>query len=93
MGMCEHDPFTGERRIPLDHPVLQEEMTLPETLDVVRALQPTHAILSHIEEMDGLGHDQLALLAERYRAEGLPITFACDTMRVTIGEVCEERHA
>jgi phosphoribosyl 1,2-cyclic phosphate phosphodiesterase len=84
MGMCEHDPFTGARRIPEAHPILREEMTFPETLDVVRALRPRRAVLSHIEEMDGLGHDQLALLADRYRAEGLPIAFAWDTMRLTI---------
>jgi phosphoribosyl 1,2-cyclic phosphate phosphodiesterase len=82
MGMCVHDPLTGERRIPTDHPILQEEMTLPETLEVVRALRPKRAILGHIEEMDGLGHDQLGELTERCRAEGLPIAFAHDTMHI-----------
>jgi phosphoribosyl 1,2-cyclic phosphate phosphodiesterase len=85
MGLCEHDPLTGERRIAEGHRLLEVEMRLPETLEVVRALRPKRAILSHIEEMDGLGHDQLALLAERYRAEGLPITFAHDMMHIEVG--------
>lgn len=85
MGMCVVDPFTGERRIPAGHPILGMEMTFPETLDTVRALRPKRAILSHVEEMDGLGHDQLAELAARYRAEGLPVTFAHDTMRIRAG--------
>jgi phosphoribosyl 1,2-cyclic phosphate phosphodiesterase len=84
MGMCVHDPFTGERRIPADHPIIQEEMTFPETLEVVRALRPRRVVLSHVEEMDGLGHDQLGMLAEQLRAEGLPIGFAHDTMHLDV---------
>jgi phosphoribosyl 1,2-cyclic phosphate phosphodiesterase len=85
MGMCVFDPFTGERRIPAEHPILGMEMTFPETLDVVRALRPKQVVLSHIEEMDGLGHDQLGALAERCRTEGLPVTFAHDMMRRRAG--------
>jgi phosphoribosyl 1,2-cyclic phosphate phosphodiesterase len=84
MGVCEHDPFTGERRIPAEHPVLKLEMLFPETLDVVRALRPREAVLSHIEEVDGLGHDALARLADRLQRDGLPIRFACDTMRIDV---------
>lgn len=84
MGVCEHDPLTGERRIAEDHPILGVEMRFPETLDLVRALRPKRAVLSHIEEMDGLGHDHLETLAGRLRDEGLPITFAHDTMRLTV---------
>lgn len=82
MGICEHDPFTGERRIPGEHPVLNEEMTFPETLEVVRALAPRKAILTHIEEDDELGHDDLTRLAEQCQQDGLPIMFAYDLMRV-----------
>lgn len=84
MGVCEYDPLTGERRIPAAHPILAQEMTFPETLDVVRALRPRRTVLSHIEEMDGLGHDQLGELAERCRAGGLPIAFAHDTMHIDV---------
>jgi phosphoribosyl 1,2-cyclic phosphate phosphodiesterase len=91
MGVCEHDPFTGERRIPAEHPILKEEMTFPQTLDVIRALRPRRVVLSHIEEVDGLGHDDLAHLATRLRADGLRITFAHDTMRVTVERNVGER--
>lgn len=85
MGMCVVDPLTGERRIAEEHPLLKEEASFSATLDVVRALRPTRAVLSHIEEMDGLGHDQLGVLAARCRAEGLPIAFAQDTMHISVG--------
>ena len=85
MGMCVHDPFTGERRIAEDHPLLAEEASFSATLEVVRALRPKRAILSHIEEMDGLGHDQLDALAKQFRAEGLRIAFAHDTMHIDVG--------
>jgi len=83
-GLFEHDPFTGERRISPEHPNLEVEMRFPETLEVVRALRPREAVLAHIEEMDGLGHDDLQRLADRHRAEGLPIRFAHDTMRIDV---------
>lgn len=84
MGMCEHDPFTGERRMPADHPLLTQEMRFPETLDVVRAMRPKRAVLSHIEADDDPGPDALERLADGLRREGLPITFAYDTMRIEV---------
>lgn len=84
MGMCEYDPFTGERRIPECHPVLKMEMTFPQTLSIVRALQPRQTVLSHIEEVDGLGHDDLQRLAGMLHREGLPVRFAHDTMRIDL---------
>jgi phosphoribosyl 1,2-cyclic phosphate phosphodiesterase len=84
MGVCEHDPFTGERRIRADHPVLGAEMRFAETLEVVRALAPRQAVLSHIEEPDELGYDDLARLSESLQAEGLPIRFAFDTMHINV---------
>lgn len=82
MGICEHDPFTGERRIAEAHPVLKMEMTFPQTLDVIRALRPRQSVLSHIEEIDGLGHDDLERLAAMLHRDGLPIRFAHDAMRI-----------
>ena len=84
MGVCEHDPFTGERKIPTDHPVLQQEMTFPETLEVVRKLKPGRAVLTHIEEGDDPGPTALVRLAERCQLQGLPITFAHDTYRFEV---------
>ena len=79
MGICEHDPFTGERRMAAEHPLLRVEATFAETLDVVRVLDARRVFLTHIEEPDGLGYDDLLglerLLAER---DGVDITFAYD---------------
>jgi phosphoribosyl 1,2-cyclic phosphate phosphodiesterase len=84
MGMCEHDPFTGERKIPADHPLLKQEMRFPETLDVLRSMRPKRVVLSHIEEGDDPGPEALERLATRLRRDGLPITFAHDTMRIEV---------
>jgi len=65
LGIHEHHPFTGERRISEEHPVLRFEATYPETLEVVRALDARRVVLSHVEEMDGLSHDELVRLGKR----------------------------
>jgi phosphoribosyl 1,2-cyclic phosphate phosphodiesterase len=80
MGICEHDPFTGERWIAEEHPILSAEATFEETLAIVGALAARHTVLTHVEEMDGLSHDDLLRLAERLRGEGTAVTFAYDTM-------------
>jgi phosphoribosyl 1,2-cyclic phosphate phosphodiesterase len=84
MGICEHDPFTGERRIGPDHPILRFEATLPQTLEIARKLAPERIVLSHIEEIDGLSHTRLEDLAARFRADGLPVTFAWDGLQVEV---------
>lgn len=81
MGVCEHDPFTGERRIHAQHPILRYEATFEQTLAIVDALGAERVILSHVEEVDGLGHDDLVRLA---RKVGRGITFAWDTMTVEV---------
>lgn len=82
MGIAEHHPLTGERLMPADHPVFAEEATFPQTLDVVRMLRPRLAVLSHIEESNQAGYDDLIELAEKLQGEGLSIRFAHDGMRV-----------
>ncbi|HYH12422.1 MAG TPA: hypothetical protein VD789_08730, partial [Thermomicrobiales bacterium] len=66
------------------HPFLQGATHVSQSLALVRVLRPKRAILSHIEEEDDLGPDRFEELAARYQREGVPITFAHDTMRVTI---------
>lgn len=84
MGLTEFNPLTGARSIPADHPVLRVEATFEQTLDMLRQMQPKRAILSHIEEPFGLSHDDLAQLATRLQADGLPVTFAYDTMLIEV---------
>ncbi|MGL6278495.1 MAG: MBL fold metallo-hydrolase, partial [Gaiella sp.] len=84
MGICEHDPFTGERRIHPEHPILRFEATFDETLAMVDALGAERVVLSHVEEIDGLSYDDLLRLEERLRAEGRPVTFAWDGLVVEV---------
>lgn len=79
MGICELDPRTGERRIPAEHPVLAVESTFSQTLEVAARLGARRTILAHIEEMDGLSHDDL----QELRAE-TGVEFAWDTQIVEI---------
>ena len=74
-GIFEHDPRTGERKLAAEHPLLAEEATFAETLEMVRALDAGRVVLSHVEEMDGLSHDDL-----REIGAAAGVEFAYDTM-------------
>jgi len=84
MGISEFHPLTGERRIPKEHPVFGEEATFPQTLDIVGKLNAERVVMTHIEETDGLSHDDLVQLGERLQGEGLNLTFAFDTQIVEV---------
>ena len=84
MGVAEFNPLTGERHIPQEHPMLKIEATFEETLKIIEALNARRVILTHIEEVDGLTHDDLQELQHRLRGDGLRITFAFDTMTVEV---------
>jgi phosphoribosyl 1,2-cyclic phosphate phosphodiesterase len=81
MGICEYDPFSGERRIHADHPVLRYEATFEETRAIVTALDAERVVLTHVEEIDGLTHDDLQRLAPDY---GANVTFAWDGYSVEV---------
>lgn len=83
-GVCEHHPLTGERRIEAGHPVLEAEMRLEETLDVLRAMAPKRAVLMHIDEVDGISYDDGRELSRGYREDGRPVEFSWDGMRVPV---------
>jgi phosphoribosyl 1,2-cyclic phosphate phosphodiesterase len=84
MGICEFDPFSGERRIHPEHPILRFEATFEETLGIVDALDADRVVLSHVEEIDGLGHDDLLRLQPTLQAAGRPVTFAYDGLAVDV---------
>ncbi len=84
MGIHEYDPFSGERRIPADHPVLQTEATFRQTLAMLQQMQPKQTIMTHIEEPDGLSYDDYVRLEAKLQDEGYPIRFAYDTMVVEV---------
>jgi phosphoribosyl 1,2-cyclic phosphate phosphodiesterase len=63
IGVFERHPYTGERLIPEEFcrpPV--KKTRYPQALEMVSALAPRRAVLSHIEEMDRLSHDELVRL-------------------------------
>jgi phosphoribosyl 1,2-cyclic phosphate phosphodiesterase len=84
MGVCEHDPFTGERRIDAAHPILVVEATFEETIGIVDQLAADRVVLSHVEEIDTLSYDDLLRLEGRLRAEGRNVTFAYDGMTIEV---------
>ena len=81
MGICEFDLFTGERRIHPEHPVLRYEATFEETRAMVGTLGAGRVVLTHVEEIDGLSHDDLQRLTPDY---GYDVTFAWDGFSVDV---------
>ncbi len=85
MGVVEFDPFTGVRRIPADHPILAAEATFRQTLEIVESLDVRRVVLTHIEEPDGLDHDDLVRLEAELEARGhADVRFAYDTMVIEV---------
>jgi phosphoribosyl 1,2-cyclic phosphate phosphodiesterase len=85
MGICEHDPFTGERRIAAEHPILRVEATFADTLGVVRELDAGRVYLSHVEEPDRLSYDDLLRLEQvLVEREGLDVRFAYDGLVIDV---------
>jgi phosphoribosyl 1,2-cyclic phosphate phosphodiesterase len=84
MGIKEFDPFTGERCISEEHPVLRWKASFQHMLGIVRKLGASRVVMAHIEEADGLTYDDLLILSGRLQDEGLPITFAHDAMVIDV---------
>jgi len=78
IGIVEVNPLTGERYTPEDHPVLSSEATFEQTLEMVRRMDVDRVFMSHIEEPDQMGYDDLLELETRLQADGPNITFAYD---------------
>ncbi|CAN5776886.1 metallo-hydrolase/oxidoreductase [soil metagenome] len=85
MGLVEHDPLTGERKIQSDHPVLKLEATFAETLEMARQISAGRTVLTHIEEQDGYSYDDLLTIQQALNRGGDKIEFAYDTMIVDVG--------
>lgn len=72
------------RRIHEENPVLQSESTFEQTLEIVEKLDARRTILTHVEEMDGLSHDDLQKIGNRLQDQGRNIEFAYDTLIVDV---------
>lgn len=84
-GLDDLHPFSGERVIPLDHPVLKSEATFSDTLRMLEIMQPKRALFMHIEEIDPLTPPEYEQLAARLNHErGWNVTFAWDTLVVEL---------
>lgn len=84
MGVVEFNPFTNARMISENHPVLKSEATFQQTLEVVKLLDAKRVVLTHIEEPDRLGYDDLQELEIKLQAEGVNIIFAYDTLIIDV---------
>jgi phosphoribosyl 1,2-cyclic phosphate phosphodiesterase len=65
IGVFEHHPYTGERLIPEEFcrpPV--KKTRYPQALEMARVLGARRTLLSHVEEMDKLSHDELVRLGD-----------------------------
>jgi phosphoribosyl 1,2-cyclic phosphate phosphodiesterase len=84
MGLAEFDVFSGERQIPADHPILRREATFRQSLEIARKLGARRVVMTHIEEPDAPGYDDLRRLEQQVQSEGLNLTFAYDTMMIDV---------
>ncbi|MGI9047801.1 MAG: MBL fold metallo-hydrolase [Rubrobacteraceae bacterium] len=84
MGITEFNPLTGERHIAEEHPIFKLEATYEETMEIANTLDAERVILTHVEEVDGLTHDELQELQRRLQTEGRNIEFAHDTLMVDV---------
>ena len=83
IGVFDVNPITGERLVPADHPMLSDEQSIGETIDVVRAMNAGTSVLSHVEEPDGISFELAGELSEHYtRQLGREVIVAHDTMAV-----------
>lgn len=88
-SLFEFNPFTGERIIPENHPVLKVESMFEDSLEFVRQLKPKRTILSHIEEPFNLDYDDYLRLSEKLAVEQPelgPVSFAYDMQIITVSE-------
>ncbi len=84
MGVLEFDPFSGERRLAAEHPILQVEATFRQALQIAARLEARRIVMTHIEEPDGLSYDDLERLERQPSLRELNLTFAYDTQRLAV---------
>ena len=80
LGVFPFHPWTGERKMPEEFTKGPARKTRYEqTLVHIEQLQARQTVLIHIEEMEGLNHDELVRLGER---DGWTIGFDGQTVEV-----------
>jgi phosphoribosyl 1,2-cyclic phosphate phosphodiesterase len=84
IGLFEMDPFTGVRRLPEGFLERIGEMNFEMGLDILRKLRAKRAILSHLEEPEGMSHSRYKELEERLAPTGLNVSFAYDMQKIAL---------
>ncbi len=84
IGIFEFNPLTGERIISENHPVLKEEATFTETVEMIKELKSQKVILTHVEEPNGLGFNEYKELEKKLKDAGLNVEIAYDTQLVNV---------
>jgi len=82
MGIPEYNPLTGERFLAETHPVLKTEATYRQTLEMVKKIDAKLTYLTHIEDYEIFGYDELSVL-ETDLTDPL-VKFAYDTLLIEI---------
>jgi phosphoribosyl 1,2-cyclic phosphate phosphodiesterase len=83
-GLFEREPFTGIRRLPEGHLEEIGEMNFEMTLELLEQLRAKRAILSHLEEPEGLSHTRYQELEKTLAPRGLNLSFAYDMQRIPL---------
>lgn len=83
-GLFEMHPVTGERIMEPNHPLLKEEATFKQTLEIVEKLGAAETWITHLEEAFDITPDILAQVEEKLAAEGKQIRFAYDGLKLEI---------
>ncbi len=87
-GVFDLHPLTGERRIPLNHPLLKREITHGQVLDLLRCLDAERVVFVHLNETDRLHLTEYQEVARRINAarQGIipEVMFAYDTLILTV---------
>ena len=77
--------FSGQRLIPIEHPILRSEATWEQTLAMVDRLAPARTVFMHIEEPESFTPDDYGQLAAQLRTKrGWDVTFAYDTLVIEL---------
>ena len=85
LGIMDVNPITKKRNMDENHPLLEDEQTLGETLDYVGRLSSARFLLSHIEEPDEISYE-MGIELGKYCSQltGKNVELAYDTQIVEI---------
>jgi phosphoribosyl 1,2-cyclic phosphate phosphodiesterase len=85
-GYFSHHPYTGERIIAENHPVLHREIAYEQTLDLIRKMDVARVVLVHLNHGFHLTHTEFERLAAELEEDNTlpPLEFGYDTMRIEV---------